>query len=168
MPINKQCEEKRSLTCSAGGDGDDGEALAGRHHLLSSASSSAFLCFCVHRLLSFSSSFWDDEDTGWIYFDWFLGCSFSAGTKTMVVPLLFSPLLCVYFLLCFCSGSTSVFWFGFRSPRSDFWPSLYRDQTACPSTSPASAGLLFNPRMRSWARDVVHDRIWIAVVFPVE
>jgi len=51
----------------------------------------------------------------------------------------------LFFLLCF-----SVLCSGFSSP-------FYRE--ACPSTSPTFAGLLWNPRTRSWARDVVHDRI---------
>uniref|UniRef100_A0A6M2ENZ0 Uncharacterized protein n=1 Tax=Populus davidiana TaxID=266767 RepID=A0A6M2ENZ0_9ROSI len=38
---------KKLLTWSAGIDGDDGKALAGRHCLFSSAPSSAFLCSCA-------------------------------------------------------------------------------------------------------------------------
>jgi len=109
-----QEEEVAYLLCR--GDGDDGEALASRHYLLSSAPSSAFLCFCVHQLLSFSSSFWNDEGTkkmmktlaGFILTDFWV-FPLSAGTKTIsriilisvCAALLFSPSLYVLFFCCF-------------------------------------------------------------------
>jgi hypothetical protein len=70
------------------------------------------------------------------------------------------------FFLCFwVDFSVPLFciFFGFISPgtKTLSFPLLFRPfyREACPSTSPTFAGLLWNPRTRSWARDMVHDRI---------
>jgi len=105
------------------------------------------------------------------------GCSFSARTKTIsrlilvsvYAALFFSPSLCVLLLLLLWISALFLLWFpGVPSPL--FCSPFYRDRVVCPQTSPTFAGLLFNPRTRSWARDVVHDWIGLLQIFssPVE
>jgi len=87
-------------------------------------------------------------------------CSLSVCLSFFIVSCIF---LLFQFVLCL-SLFSGFFSLGFVPVPPWFFPfslwfsaPFYRE--ACPSTSPAFAGLLWNPRTRSWARDMVHDQI---------
>ena len=95
-----------------------------------------------------------EEEVKSVPFCFFYCCSFFFPVFVCVSPvsgfLLFWFFVYVSSLVLFLPLIFDAPCYGFSSP-------IYRE--ACPSTSPAFAGLLWNPRTRSWARDVVHDRI---------
>ena len=112
---------------------------------------SPFLCiyFLTKKLVSYRDEIWADVSILLRIFFFLFGflCSVFLLVNCFVFLGFFVAVGCCE-LLCFCPLS---------SLSSRFSSPFYRE--ACPSTSPAFAGLLWNPLMRSWARDMVHDRI---------
>ena len=119
--------------------------------LLLSFASVSTDCFC------FPAAFWNDEGTkkimkmlaGFILTDFWV-VLFSAGTKIMVVPLLFSPFLYEFVLFLFVFA---LFPLLFLPPCPRFSSLFYRAREL--QTSPVFAGLLFKSRMGSWVS--IHD-----------
>jgi len=123
--------------------------------LLRMTSPSAFFCFCATVCFSLPAAP-KMMKVAVFYGNWCFKFFFSAGMKAMAGPILVS----VFFFFCFVFLS---FFPLFSLSLPLFCSPFYRDWAACPKTNPA--GLLFNPRTRSWARDVVHDWIGFAADF---
>ena len=109
-----------------------------------------------------------------LFYSVFLLCFFfSSGSSSGFWVLFFSsPSLCFFFVLLLCFFPPlllrlSLIFRPKESPpfSSDFRPLLQRP-SCLPLTSPAFTGLLSSPT-RSWARDVVHDRICCRLSAPL-
>ena len=154
--------EEEVLTWSAGGDGDDDEALVGWHCLLSSAPSSAFLYFCVHHLLDL---FWLISGLFFFCRNEDNGCSYTFLSFSLCSGFFFTGFF-PYF-----SGFFSLFfvWFSVRPPASPLWLCFFPPSGSCsalpfykaPRASPKPA----LPRTWSWVEDVVMIRSTLLPIF---